>query len=128
MSASSILLHTTSKILDEVFEMYYVYLFLLPSSVFIILYRLGFAFTESMNGTIHQGPGRTKFHQGGQNNPPGRVSQGLLQRDFSTHYECPVGFPIFTVSIDLRRKKVSSLRKERNNDLNQNPKISILAV
>ena len=26
---------------------------------------------------IHQGPGRTKFHQGGQNNPPGRLSSGL---------------------------------------------------
>ena len=44
-----------------------------------ILHQGGIKFTREFLKK-HQVPGRSKFHQGGQNNPPGRVSPGLLHR------------------------------------------------
>ena len=44
-----------------------------------ILHQGGLKFTREFLKD-HQVPGRSKFHQGGQNNSPGRVPPGLWQR------------------------------------------------
>ena len=48
-----------------------------------ILHQGGLKFTREFLKN-HQVPGRAKFHQGGQNNLPGRVPPGLWQRGVLT--------------------------------------------
>ena len=63
-----------------------------------IIHQGGIKFTREFLKN-HQVPGRSKFHQGGQNNSPGRVPPGLWQRG------------VFTLLTLLRHMHIFPLKK-----------------